>query len=183
MNCFCRDGSTITTGKVHNFQKILKVSDGMTPKEEFIKLIEGAGLIKGRDALSSSLQAILYAEPEELSLEELAERSGYSLSAVSTAMKYLTPSGKIQRIKKPGSRKAYFYMEKDMLTISAKMMENLNRFTASMRKKLPEIRERYRKEKPEAKGEIEIIENYQKQMQIIEEIFEDIVNKLKEAEV
>lgn len=155
----------------------------MTPKEELIRLIEKAGMIKGRSALSSKLQAILYVEPGELSLEELAKRVGYSLSAVSTAMKYLVFSGKVQRIRRPGSRKAFFYMDKDMFSMSSGVMKKLSKFTEGALNDIPRILERYRKEAPEAKGEIEIVKNYQKQMKILEGVFSDIVRKIEEEKV
>lgn len=154
----------------------------MAAKDDLIALIERMGRSKGRDALLSKLNAILYVEPSEISLEELARRTGYSLSAVSTAMKGLEISGKIRRVRKPGSRKAYFYMEKDMISLSVKIMERMDEPMKNLKKRMPGIIERYKKEKA-TKEEIRIVESYYKQVVIIEKLLAELVEKLRKCEV
>lgn len=69
----------------------------------------------GEDDLSASILALLYYEEEELTMEEIADMTGYSLSSISLKMKELMPLWGIKRKKKPGSRKTYFSLEKSYL--------------------------------------------------------------------
>ena len=181
---FCFDRVSINKRLVLNFlnfQKDVK-GDNVTAKDDLVDLIERMGRSKGRDALVSKLSAILYVEPGEVSLEALARRTGYSLSAVSTAMKGLEMSGKIRRVRKPGSRKAYFYMEKDMISLSVKLMERMDEPMKKLRNRLPQIIEGYKKEKA-TKEEIHIAEDYYRQIVIIEKLLAELVEKLRKHEV
>ena len=85
--------------------------------EEFINLYRDLGKSKGWDDLTSRIIAILYLEPEPVSMEGLATKTGYSLASISNKMKMLEPIGFIIRRCRPGSRKCYFTMEKDFVKI------------------------------------------------------------------
>ena len=93
-----------------------------TPKEKSIEFFRDAMKVNGLDDISSSIIGVLYMEPKEISLDEISQKTGYSLSGVSTAMKMLSNMGCIKRIKKPGSRKVYFFMEKDILGSMIQLM-------------------------------------------------------------
>jgi len=54
------------------------------------------------------IYGVLFFEDEPLSLGKIAERTGYSLSHVSTALKLLENIGLVKRIKKPGDKRAYY---------------------------------------------------------------------------
>ncbi len=155
----------------------------MKPKEEFIELLCEINRIKGMDELSSRIIGILYAEPREVSLEELAERTGYSLSAVSTSMKFLAGSEFVKRVKKPGSRKVYFYMEKDMIGSFLKIFgERTRKIILIMKDRVPGIMERYKKESS-PRGELNILENYYKQLIVMEKITEKMIGMVERAEM
>lgn len=62
----------------------------------------------GLSELYGYIYGVLFFEDEPLSLGEIAERTGYSLSHVSTALKLLENIGLVKRIKKPGDKKAYY---------------------------------------------------------------------------
>ncbi|USS41795.1 MarR family transcriptional regulator [Thermococcus aggregans] len=62
----------------------------------------------GLSELYGYIYGLLFFEDEPLSLGEIAERTGYSLSHVSTALKLLENVGLVKRIKKPGDKKAYY---------------------------------------------------------------------------
>jgi len=104
----------------------------MSARDEFIKLLTQSMRNNGLDELPSKLVAILYISPEPVSLESLAEETKYSLSAVSTAMKFMTQLGMVKTTKKPKSRKIYYYFEKDLITFTlelAKKKRDLNNKT------------------------------------------------------
>ena len=82
--------------------------------EEFIDMYKQMGQMQGADSLLSSIFGILYLEPEEVSMDELAKKTGYSLASISNNIKTLERVGVVKRIKKPGSRKAYFFIEKNL---------------------------------------------------------------------
>lgn len=71
----------------------------------------------GLDGSSAKLVATLYLEPEEIALEALAKKTGYSLASVSTKTTFLENLGMLQRVKKPGSKKVYVFVEKDLAKI------------------------------------------------------------------
>ncbi|NJD98663.1 MarR family transcriptional regulator [Thermococcus sp. LS1] len=62
----------------------------------------------GLNELYGYIYGVLFFEEEPMSLREIAEKTGYSLSHVSTALKLLENIGLVKRIKKPGDKKAYF---------------------------------------------------------------------------
>ncbi|RLF77965.1 GbsR/MarR family transcriptional regulator [Thermococci archaeon] len=62
----------------------------------------------GLSELYGYIYGLLFFEDEPLSLGEIAERTGYSLSHVSTALKLLEKIGLVKRIKKPGDKRAYY---------------------------------------------------------------------------
>jgi len=155
-----------------------------SPKEEFIHLMTENCKVNGLDELSSEIIAILYAEPREISLEELSKKTGYSLSAVCTATKLIERIDLIKRIRKPGSRKAYFYIEKEMIVFSIDLMKRkYEKIIIPTKQKLPLIINKYKKEKSESsRQELKIIENYYKEVLLSEEIIKNIikiVNKIR----
>jgi DNA-binding transcriptional regulator GbsR (MarR family) len=154
-----------------------------TAKSEFIALICSINKAKGLDEPHSCMIGILYAEPKEVSLEELAHRTGYSLSAVSTAMKFLERTGLVRRVRKPGSRKVYFFMEKDLIVSFIDAMKKIHE-TALLRAKsaVPGIIERYRNRKG-PKEELRIIENYYRQLLTVEGILKGFISKLEDAHI
>jgi DNA-binding transcriptional regulator GbsR (MarR family) len=142
-----------------------------SPKEQFIELIAASSRGKGFDELSSKVIGVLYLEPKEVALDELAKRTGYSLSAVSTAMKFMERAEFVQRIKKPGSRKVYFYMEKDLLAKMGQMLKKqYEKILLPSREKLPEIITQCRTDKSCSPEELSIMETYQKQLSSFEKV-------------
>ena len=146
-------------------------------KEEFINLVTQNSKSNGLDELSSKAMGILYVEQNEISLEELAERTGYSLSAVSTSMKFLKNSGLIKKMKKPKSKKVYFYMEKDMVKTTVQLMrQKLEKIVKPSLEKIPKIIEHYKKENSQkAKEELKNLETYYKQVKQAELLMEHML--------
>jgi DNA-binding transcriptional regulator GbsR (MarR family) len=154
-----------------------------TAKSEFIDLISRINRAKGLDELHSCIIGILYAEPGEVSLEELSRRTGYSLSAVSTAMKFLERAGVAKRVRKPGSKKVYFFMEKDLIASFIDAMKRSHE-TALLTAKdaVPGIIERYKSRKGPS-DELRIIENYYRQLLTVEGILKEFIAKLEDAHI
>ncbi|MDD5086747.1 MAG: hypothetical protein PHV16_03250 [Candidatus Nanoarchaeia archaeon] len=159
------------------------ISAFKTPKEEFIQLMTENCRFNGLDEISSEVIALLYASPDEISLEELSKKTGYSLSAICMATKLIERIGLIKRIKKPGSRKAYFYMEKNMSVFSLDLIKRkYEKIIIPTKKKLPLIISKYKREKSEkARQELKIIENYYKEVVISEKIVKNIIEMIKKV--
>ena len=154
-----------------------------SPKQEFIDLMIDNCKVDGLDELSSKIVALLYAEPNEISLEEIAKKTKYSLSAICTATKLIERIGLIKRIKKPKSRKVYFYIEKDMIMFSLDITRRkYEKVILPTKQKLPSIIKRYKREKSEnSKKELKIIENYYKEMLVSENIMKKLIQMLENA--
>jgi DNA-binding transcriptional regulator GbsR (MarR family) len=160
----------------------MKVGDRMpeNAKNEFIELIAQINRAKGLDELTSKMIGILFIEPREVSLEQLSEQTGYSLSAVSTAMKLLTGSGLIKRVKKPGSRKVYFFMEKDFMGMLIQSVRIIANNISVLKARMPGIIERYKKGGG-SKEELRIIEKHYKMVREMDCMMEKITGMIKEA--
>lgn len=156
-----------------------------SPKEEFIELMTENCRTNGLDEVSCKIIALLYIEPNELSLEELAERTKYSLSAVCTAAKLIERMGLIKKIKKPKSKKVYFYMEKGMTMFSLNLIRRkYEGVIIPTKQKLPLIIKKYKNGKSEkSKQELKIIKNYYKEVLAAEHIMEKLIQMLEEIKI
>jgi len=148
-----------------------------TAKKEFENLVYQGMRSYGLDELSSKLLAILHSEPDPLTLEELSAITGYSFSAVSAAMKLLTGITLVEKTKKAGSKKLYFSVQRDMLTMTIKAVKSKNELMVSPAiKELPAIIERCKTSKAEDSEELlKIIEDYYQQMVALDLIFKNLV--------
>lgn len=152
-----------------------------TVKKEFENLVYQGMKSYGLDELSSKLLAILHSEPDPLTLEELSTRTGYSFSAVSAAMKLLTGITLVEKTKKAGSKKLYFSVQKDMLTMTINAIKTKNEvFVGPALKDLPEIIERCKKNSEEDSEEIlKLIEDYYQQMIALDLIFKNLTEYIE----
>ena len=139
----------------------------------------------GVDCLTGKAVISLYLEPKELSLEKLADMTGYSLSTMSTKMKLLERIGIVKRIKKAGSRKAYYYMEKDIRKLMiTKLHYALQSEIMPVKMSLPAIIERHKKSINASKDErkkkmLQNMENYLEQMTMFEKLIKETIQKLQ----
>ncbi|MBN2014346.1 MAG: hypothetical protein JW778_04125 [Candidatus Altiarchaeota archaeon] len=148
-----------------------------------IEFMANLGRNHGLGELQSKVIGLLYIEPEEISLEEIAEKTGYSLASISNTMKMLEAFGMVQRIKKPRTKKVYFYMEKNLARLNImKLNAVLNNFIKPNKDILPALIEKYRNKvrDEKSKKKLRIVENYYKQMLEFEEITENWIKDLGE---
>ncbi|MCK5234230.1 MAG: hypothetical protein KAJ20_00030 [Candidatus Aenigmarchaeota archaeon] len=150
-------------------------------RNEFIELMARNFRLNGFDDLTSKIVGVLYIEPCEISLEKVADKTGYSLSAVSTSMKLLVRMSIIKRIKKPKSRKVYFFMEKDMVTFMLEAMKRKYEFALLASKEaLPKIIEKYKSKGNEClNDELKIIEQYYNQIVAFEDVMKNFIEALE----
>jgi len=139
-----------------------------SPKEEFKEILYDSFKALGIDDFSSRLLSALQSELEEVSLGELADTTGYSLSALSTALKAMEESGLVKRFKKPKSRKVYVLMDMDITTLYTELQKK--RYQQSLMpalKKIPKIIAKYENQE-EFKDELEDLKDFHQQILFIE---------------
>ena len=155
--------------------------DPASPKEEFTELIAQNLKSEGFDEISSRIVGVLFIEPEEMSLEEISIETGYSLSAVSTAMKNLSQFHIVRRFQKPGSKKAFFFLDKNLVSIGAQALRmKYDNVILPSKKILPEIIEKYEQESSDkSQSELEIISRYYRQILKLESIVERFLDEME----
>jgi DNA-binding transcriptional regulator GbsR (MarR family) len=132
-----------------------------SPKEEFREVIYESCKALGLDDFPSRLLSVLQSEPEEISLGELSEMTGYSLSGLSTTLKAMEERQMVKRFKKPKSRKVYVKVDKDITTFFIELQKK--RYEQSIKpslEKIPSIIEKYEK-----------LENFEEEITIIKDYY------------
>ncbi|MBU0980445.1 MAG: hypothetical protein KJ709_06560 [Nanoarchaeota archaeon] len=151
-------------------------------EKEFIDFFVGVFRGFGMDSLSAKLVAILYMEPEEVSMEDLAKKTGYCLASVSNKLRFLESVGQIQRRKHPGTKKVYYYMHKDIARVlKGKLEKSRQSCIGPMKEVLPRIIGKYRNAKmgPKEKAKMAIINDYYRQVTKIEKMMEKMMDYLE----
>ena len=132
---------------------------------------------QGLDELHSKLIATLYSESDLMTLKELSEKTNYSFSAVSAAMNFLTKLYIVEKIKKSGSKKLYFSIQRDMMKMTLNQVKSKNELmVAPAILKLPAIIQRCENSKSEGSEEmLQILEQYYQQMIAVDKIMKKLV--------
>ena len=152
-------------------------------EKEFVDFYINVGKSWGLDILSSKLMGMLYLEPKEICIEKLAEKTGYSLASISNKMRFLEATGMVQRIKKAGSKKVFYYMEKDCIKLTQIHFEKIYEAEIEPAKKLmPKLLDKFKKVNlnNDDKKKYEIIKKYNKQILDIEKVFHKLTSYLDE---
>lgn len=152
-------------------------------EKEFVDFYINVGKSWGLDTLSSKLMGMLYLEPKEICIEKLAEKTGYSLASISNKMRFIETFGVIKRIKKPGSKKVFYYMEKDCIKLTQIHFEKIYASEIIPAKKfMPKLLDKFKKVKlnNDEKEKYKIIKNYNKQILDIEKVFQKLTSYLDE---
>jgi DNA-binding transcriptional regulator GbsR (MarR family) len=140
-----------------------------TPKHEFREIVYDSCKAVGLDDLPSRLISVLQSEKAEISLGELAEITGYSLSNLSTTIKWMEDRQMVKKFKKPRSRKIFVEMDQDITTFFIELQKKL--YHQSLKpplKKIPDILQKY-ENNDKFVDELEIIRDYYKQTIFMDE--------------
>ncbi|MCF7866062.1 hypothetical protein K9L67_02725 [Candidatus Woesearchaeota archaeon] len=147
----------------------------------FVSIIKGFGF----DMLTSKLFSMLFIEPGEISMDDLAERTGYALSGISSKLKMLEGIGFIRKIKKPGSKKLYFIMDSDIKAIMRnKMQKGIEIEINPVKHKIPHILDKYKKQYELSKNDrfkkqYDIVRFYYKQIMQLEKILQKTMEEME----
>ena len=151
--------------------------------KEFIEFYQTASRVQGVDASLGTIMAVLYLEPKEISMEELAKKTGYCLASICNKLKMFEPAGYVKRIRKPGTKKVYLRAEKNILEIMKKGFTMKQELVINLAKeKIPKIISKYKDKKlsEEQKKKIKIIEEYYKEMLKFKELIHEMQKKIDE---
>jgi HTH-type transcriptional regulator, osmoprotectant uptake regulator len=150
-------------------------------KDKCVDFFVEVGRINGFDDLSARIFGVLYMEPNEICLENIAEKTGYSISAVSTAMKLMSNIGIIHRMKKPKSRKVYFYMGKEIHEITLQIMKKkCDALFARAKLFFPGVLKEYKKRKIKLQ-EQKIVEDYYGEMLVFEGVLKKMMQLIENS--
>lgn len=107
-------------------------------EEDLYRTLVDLGMRSGAKMLVAKVNAIVFMEPGPLSLEEIAEKTGYSLASVSNAVKRLEEIKKLRRIKEPGSKRVYVQGEKNFIDmLHGQLKHVIDIAITPMREQLP----------------------------------------------
>ena len=125
----------------------------------------------------------LYLEPKEISMENIAKKTGYSLASISNTMKMLETTGMVKRKKKPGDRKLYYFMTKDLATLNINKLQATQNIMIKPAKLFfpPLIKEYSSKVKDESsKNKLKVIKNYYEQIKEFEALMKKWTKDLEQ---
>lgn len=155
---------------------------GLKAEEDLYQAVVDLGVKAGMKMVLAKVNAVLFMEPEEVSLEDIAEKTGYSLASVSGAAKQLEAFKKATRAKRPGSKRSYYKGEKNFI----RMLHN--HFKSSIEQGIKPLQEALpyilkdlksalkdqnlqKDKREELKRKIAWYESYYEQNKTIEELF------------
>jgi DNA-binding transcriptional regulator GbsR (MarR family) len=152
---------------------------GESPKKEFREIVYESCKAIGLDDFPSRLISVLQTEKEGISLGELTIITGYSLSNLSTTIKGMEDKQMVKKFKKPGSRKVYVVMDKNITSFFIELQKK--RYQQSLKpsmKKIPEIIERY-KDNNEFEEELKMIKDYYSQIKFLADETKKFIDALE----
>ena len=153
-----------------------------SPTQEFREIVYESCKAIGLDDFPSRLISVLQTEKEGISLGELSEITGYSLSNLSTTIKGMEERQMVKKFKKPRSRKVFVVMDKDITSFFVELQKK--RYKKSIEpslKKIPEIIKKY-EGKEEFQEELTIIKDYYKQTLFMSEETKKFIRALENRE-
>lgn len=135
-------------------------------EEDFVGFYQRLGKEFGMDNLLMTIFALLYVQPEPITMEKVAQKTGYSMASISNKVRSLESMGLVRRETRPGSKTNYLYMEKDFMRIFRDhLIKKEIHVFAQAREQMPEIiaKNSRRKVSAQESKQIDIIKGYHKQ--------------------
>jgi len=152
--------------------------------KQFVGLYQKIGRAQGMDDSFIEIFALLYIEPDEIAMDELVKKTGYSLASISNKIKMLEALGFVKKVRKPGSKKIFLKIEKSIGGLMKEGMLMKERSVIStIINELPKIIEDFKPKTEIEKRKLRILEKYYKEMLLFEKLMQkwviDIEKMLK----
>jgi len=156
-----------------------------TPIEEFKRILTHTERAKGINSATAKIIAEIFASTGEISIEELAKKTKYSLATISNSIRFVEQYGAVTKLKKPGSKKIYVKAERDFMKVLAANMNKTHEIAIRpLKQTLPNLireqkklitQEKKTPKKEQLKAELKIIQGHLIQVQLAEEFIEHII--------
>lgn len=95
--------------------RAIRMTDGRMLEEKIYSTFSDIASSIGYSPLHGKIIGVLLVEGKEMSLQELAKKTGYSASMISLSLDLLELLGVIKRVKKTGDRNLYIVLKGDLL--------------------------------------------------------------------
>lgn len=145
-------------------------------EKDIVEYFKKIGAIQGLDELTSTIIAIIYTAVEDITMEDLVRKTGYSLASISNKIKFLSDLNLIKKYTKPGNKKIYLHIEKDHLKMIKSGLAIIEKKLEITKKEIPLILERHKKSKDKR---LENLKEIQKQMEPVTILLKEFVKKLE----
>lgn len=145
--------------------------------EDFTNYITEVAKNLGHDDLGAKIYAILYLAEKEVTLDEISEKSGYSLASVSIKIILFEKMGLVKKTKKPGSKRVYCIMERNRIEQIKRKINSLFEIEIDFaNKNLPDLISKYKNRdlQKEENKKLQIALNYLEEIKKIEQLYEKI---------
>ena len=152
--------------------------------QEFLELLKNQAKSEGMDDLTSIITAKLFLEPNEVAMDDLAKETGYSLASISNKAKLFEQAGFFKKTTKPGTRKIFLYMEKDVSRIMLGMFMKKLETMSVAKAKLPDIIKKYKSQSKteKEKQKLKIMEHYYSDVLKFDKLMQELIQKLTKLE-
>lgn len=121
---------------------------------EFEDLITSIATNYGMAPICPKMIAMLHLEGDDLSLDEISRRTGYSLASVSNYARILENMGLLTRFTKPGTKRIYVRRYRDMCEMVSKLYAKHYELNVKpLREKLPLLISQYERISKEGPSE------------------------------
>lgn len=147
-------------------------------EEEAGELIANWFKDAGYSECASRVLAVALVEPNEISMENLAKKTGYSLASVSTVLNsklvFLERLGFYKKYSKPGSKRVFVYADMDLARIQKEALAyKLKNQIRPALKRVPQIIKKYSRLKDvKSMRELEKLRKMESDLKKMEKMFE-----------
>jgi len=153
-------------------------------EERIIDLFVGVNSDFGNDAVCARLVSLIFLSPEEVSMESLVSSTGYSPSTICNKTRMLVEAGVLKKVGKPGTKKIFFSMEKDMKKVILGAFRKILKVkVAPIKDGLPERIAEYKKyikkSDKDSMEKLKIVENYLMDINVIEKKMAEFIKSLE----
>ena len=154
-------------------------------RNEFIRIYEGLMTIRGLPIIFGRIIAVFLIEGKELTQEEIAKLTEYSISSVSRTLEQMIRAGIVRKTKDMNSKQFIYSMHMNIMDIVIGSIIEGNRSSRRILEEIDDLRkqsklvkedEKTRKQKKRLEDKIEELESSLKEMV---EITEKLVEELK----
>ncbi|MFW6378658.1 MAG: hypothetical protein ACOCZV_01420 [Nanoarchaeota archaeon] len=156
---------------------------------DYENLIKDMLKAQGVPAVGAKIIAVSFSEPEDQSLEQLSERTGYSLATVSNKIRMLEMMGSVERVKKAGSRKVFVKPKRDVIDdLHHKILQAQRTQITTAKEQLPRLirdlelditRTKDKNTRKHYTQHLDVMKNHLEQTRILEDIFSELMTIIR----